>query len=203
MTWTTLSGINGTGYSLTNSAASPIMEFGNRTTNYISKAALSGISCQFENRTGSTIFIPANSAAEKQSVYAYLGNVSNVTMYRGHFHYPQDLSGSPKMYLVKSNMTQPHGNACWNATSCSGSTAPPDCDSGWTSEADSTGCATLTSSYFGTSMTTNYYGTSNQLGWTWLIYSMSTSGTYCGVSGFPYGSVRVRLCYRSASQFDS
>ena len=52
-------------------------------------------------------------------------------------------------------------------------------------------------------MTTNYYGDSNQLGWTWLIYSMSTSGTYCGVSGFPYGSVRVRLCYRSASQFDS
>ena len=202
MTFTTLTGINGTAYSLTTNSGSPVLEMGNRTTNFIAKAALSGISCQFENRTGSTIFIPANTSAEKQSVYAHLGSVSGMTMYTGHFHYPQNLSGTPKLYLVKSNMTQPFGNSCWSAPNFTGSVAPPDCPSGFTSEADSFGSVLLTSALFGTSMTTNYYGTSNQLGWAWLIHSMSTSGVFCGNSGFPYGSVRVRLCFRTSNQFD-
>tara|TARA_Y100000289_G_C3918581_1_gene148928 strand:- start:733 stop:1341 length:609 start_codon:yes stop_codon:yes gene_type:complete len=202
MTFTTLTGINGTAYSLTTNSGSPVLEMGNRTTNFIAKAALSGISCQFENRTGSTIFIPANTSAEKQSVYAHLGSVSGMTMYTGHFHYPQNLSGTPKLYLVKSNMTQPFGNSCWSGPNFTGSVAPPDCPSGFTSEADSSGSVVITSALFGASMTTNYYGTSNQLGWTWLIHSMSTSGVFCGNAGFPYGSVRVRLCFRTSGQFD-
>ena len=202
MSFTTLTGINSTAFSIGNNTGSPVLEMCNRTTNFISKAALSGISCQFENRSGNTLFIPANSATEKQSVYENLGSVSGVTMYRGHFHHPQDLSGTPKMYLVKSNMTDVHGSACWSGPNFTGSTAPPDCDSGFTSEADSFGSVVLTSALFGTSMTTNYYGTSNQLGWAWLIHSMSTSGVFCGNSGFPYGSVRVRLCFRTSNQFD-
>ena len=202
MSFTTLTGINGTAYSIGNNTGSPVLEMGNRTTNYISKAALSGISCQFENRSGNTLFIPANSAAEKQSVYANLSSVSGITMYRGHFHYPQDLSGTPKMYLVKSNMTNTHNGLCYSSSNFTGSTAPPDCDSGYTSEADSFGSVVINSALFGTTMTTNYYGTSNQLGWAWLIHSMSTSGVYCANASYPYGSVRVRLCYRTTNQFD-
>ena len=80
MSFTTLTGINGTAFSIGNNTGSPVLEMGNRTTNFISKAALSGISCQFENRSGNTLFIPANSATEKQSVYENLGSVSGVTM---------------------------------------------------------------------------------------------------------------------------
>ncbi len=218
MSFTTLTGINGTAYSIGNNTGSPVLAMGDGTTNDIQRASLTGISCQFENRSGNTLFIPANSAAEKQSVYANLGSVSGITMYRGHYHYPQDLSGTPKMYLIKSNMTNTHGGLCFTSSNYNGSTAPPDCDSGYTSESDSFGSVDLrwqigTSGTFNNDyqfaglggtplMTTNYHGTSRQLAWAWLNFkSMNHDGVHCQ-SAYPYGSVRARFCYRTANQFD-
>lgn len=60
------------------------------------------------NATGADMFIPDNSAAERVSVYNYVGNVPGVTAKKGRYW------ASPYLYQSTAIMGIPGGSPCWS-----------------------------------------------------------------------------------------